>query len=128
MVLRLKRSRLDAERCDPALAQRLKREIAGEVLLDPFDRGRYSTDASIYQVEPRAVVVPRTDADVQTALSIAREFGVSVTARGGGTSQAGQTVGDGVVIDYSKHLADVVELDPAARTVWVEPGVVLDRV
>ena len=123
----LKRSRLDTDRCDPALAARLRREIAGEVLLEPFDRGRYSTDASIYQVEPQAVVVPRTDADVQAALALAREFGVPVTARGGGTSQAGQTVGDGLVIDYSKHLAEVIALDPAARTVWVEPGVVLDR-
>ena len=73
------------------------------------------------------MVVPRTDADVQAALALAREFGVPVTARGGGTSQAGQTVGDGLIIDYSKHLAEVVEFDPEARTVWVEPGVVLDR-
>src|SRR4029453_5786914 len=86
-----------------------------------------STDASIYQVEPQAVVVPRTDADVEAALAVARELGVAVIARGGGTSQAGQTVGDGLIIDYSKHLAEVVEFDPAAHTVWVEPGVVLDR-
>jgi FAD/FMN-containing dehydrogenase/Fe-S oxidoreductase len=123
----LKRSRIDTDRCDPALAARLKRAIQGEVLLDPFDRGRYSTDASIYQVEPQAVVVPKSDADVEAALALAREFGVPVTARGGGTSQAGQTVGDGLVIDYSKHLDKVIELDPAARTVWVEPGLVLDR-
>ena len=127
MALVLKRRRLDTDRCDPALAARLQREVEGEVLLEPFDRGRYSTDASIYQVEPQAVVVPRTDADVQAALALAREFGVPVTARGGGTSQAGQTVGDGLVIDYSKHLAEVIEFDPEARTVWVEPGVVLDR-
>ena len=127
MSVALERRRLDANTCDPALAGRLQREIAGEVLLDPFDRGRYSTDASIYQVEPQAVVVPRTDADVQAALALAREFGVPVTARGGGTSQAGQTVGDGLVIDYSKYLGEVIELDSEARTVWVEPGVVLDR-
>jgi FAD/FMN-containing dehydrogenase/Fe-S oxidoreductase len=127
MAVALRRSRLDADACDPALARRLEREIEGEVLLDTFDRGRYSTDASIYQVEPLAVVVPRTDADVQATLAIAREFGVPVTARGGGTSQAGQTVGAGLVIDYSKHLGHVIELDPAARTVWVDPGVVLDR-
>ena len=69
MAIALKRRRLDTERCDPALAERLRREIAGEVLLEPFDRGRYSTDASIYQIEPQAVVVPRTDADVQAALT-----------------------------------------------------------
>ena len=73
------------------------------------------------------MVVPRTDADVQAALAIAREFGVPVIARGGGTSQAGQTIGDGLVIDYSKYLDGVIELDSEARTVWVEPGVVLDR-
>jgi FAD/FMN-containing dehydrogenase/Fe-S oxidoreductase len=127
MILGLKRRRLATDRCDPALAERLKREVEGDVLLDPFDRGRYSTDASIYQVEPLAVVVPWTDADVQATLAIAREFGAAVTARGGGTSQAGQTLGDALVIDYSRHLAEVIEFDPAARTVWVEPGVVLDR-
>src|SRR5690606_11679975 len=127
MAVALKRRRLDAAACDPALARRLEREIEGEVLLDRFDRGRYSTDASIYQVEPLAVVVPRTDADVRAALALAREFGVPVTARGGGTSQAGQTVGAGLILDYSKYLAEVIEFDPDARTVWAGPAVVLDR-
>ena len=127
MSLAPKRRRLDADACDPTLVRRLRREIAGEVLLDPFDRGRYSTDASIYQVEPLAVVIPKTDADVLATLALAREFGVAVTARGGGTSQAGQTVGDGLIVDYSKYLGEVIELDAEARTVWVEPGVVLDR-
>ena len=127
MSLAPKRRRLDADACDPTLVRRLRREIAGEVLLDPFDRGRYSTDASIYQVEPLAVVIPKTDADVLATLALAREFGVAVTARGGGTSQAGQTVGDGLIVDYSKYLGEVIELDTEARTVWVEPGVVLDR-
>ena len=127
MAVILERRRLDADPGDPALAARLRREIEGEVLFGAFDRGRYSTDASIYQIEPQGVVVPKSDADVQAALAIAREFGVPVVARGGGTSQAGQTVGDGLIIDYSKHLAQVVELDAEARTVWVEPGLVLDR-
>ena len=127
MSLAPKRRRLDADACDPTLVRRLRREIAGEVLLEPFDRGRYSTDASIYQVEPLAVVIPKTDADVLATLALAREFGVAVTARGGGTSQAGQTVGDGLIVDYSKYLGEVIELDAEARTVWVEPGVVLDR-
>ena len=127
MALVLKRRRLDTESLRSRPGGTPSAGDRGEVLLEPFDRGRYSTDASIYQVEPQAVVVPRTDADVQAALALAREFGVPVTARGGGTSQAGQTVGDGLIIDYSKHLAEVVELDPAARTVWVEPGLVLDR-
>ncbi len=112
---------------DPALAARLRREIEGQVLFGAFDRGRYSTDASIYQIEPIGVVVPKSDADVQAALGVAREAGVPVVARGGGTSQAGQTVNRGLVIDFSKHLDRVLELDAEAGTVWVEPGLVLDR-
>ncbi|MGH6901924.1 MAG: FAD-binding oxidoreductase, partial [Geminicoccaceae bacterium] len=104
MAAILKRRRLVAGPGDPALAERLRRELEGEVLFGAFDRGRYSTDASFYQIEPQGVVVPKSDADVQAALAIAREAGVRVIARGGGTSQSGQTVGDGLIIDFSKHL------------------------
>ena len=123
----LKRSRLDPGDDAPPLARRLARAIEGEVLFGAFDRGRYSTDASIYQVEPAGVVVPRTDADVAAALALAREFETPVIARGGGTSQAGQTIGSGLVIDHAKHLNQMLELDVERRTVWVEPGLVLDR-
>ncbi|MCC2665364.1 MAG: FAD-binding oxidoreductase, partial [Geminicoccaceae bacterium] len=95
MALALTRSDLGRDRGLPELAARLERAIAGEVRFSAFDRGRYSTDASIYQVEPVGVVLPRSDADVQAALSLAREAGVPVVARGGGTSQAGQTIGSG---------------------------------
>jgi FAD/FMN-containing dehydrogenase len=74
---------------DHALAKRLTRAVEGEVLFDRFSRGRYATDASIYQIEPVGVVVPKTDADVQAAVQIARDAGVPVLARGGGTSQSG---------------------------------------
>ena len=110
---------------DPRLAQRLRREIEGEVLFGRADRGRYATDASIYQIEPVGVVVPRTTADVTAALSIAREHGVPVLPRGGGTSQCGQTVNRALVIDCTKHLRRVLEVDPVARNAWVEPGLVL---
>jgi FAD/FMN-containing dehydrogenase/Fe-S oxidoreductase len=110
---------------DP-LAARLAREIEGDVRFDAATRGRYSTDASIYQVVPQGVVLPRSIADLEAALAIAREEGVSVTARGGGTSQAGQTVGRGLVIDNSKYLDKLSDFDLDARTVWVEPGIVLD--
>jgi FAD/FMN-containing dehydrogenase/Fe-S oxidoreductase len=123
----LTRSDLGRDRGAPELAARLARALEGEVRFTAFDRGRYSTDASIYQIEPVGVVIPRTDADVQAALAIAREAGVPVVARGGGTSQAGQTVGSGLVIDFSKYLDRMLEVDVEARTVWVEPGLVLDR-
>jgi FAD/FMN-containing dehydrogenase/Fe-S oxidoreductase len=112
---------------DPALAARLQREIRGEVLFDAAARGRYSTDASIYQIEPVGVVVPQTDEDALVAMQIAMDAGVPVLPRGGGTSQCGQTVGAAVVIDVSKHLNGIVSFDKEARTAVVQPGVVLDQ-
>ena len=112
---------------DVRLAQRLRRETSGEVLFSRGDRGRYSTDASIYQVEPVGVLVPRTIGDVEAGLAIAREHGVPVLARGGGTSQCGQTVNRALVIDYSKYLRSVLELDVVGQTAWVEPGIVLNH-
>jgi len=108
------------------LAARLRREIAGEVLFDTASRGRYATDASIYQVMPVGVVIPRHQHDLQVALDIARDAKVPLLARGGGTSQCGQTVGDALVVDASRWLKQVVEFDPQNLTVVVEPGMVLD--
>ncbi len=107
---------------DSSLAARLRRAVAGEVLFDPASRGRYATDASIYQVEPLGVVVPRSSDDLAATMAIAREQGVPVLARGGGTSQCGQTVNRAVVVDCSKHLRSVLHLDAEARTALVEPG------
>ena len=109
------------------LARRLKRETQGEVLFDAYSRGRYSTDASIYQIEPVGVVIPKTESDAQIALQIAREEGVAVLPRGGGTSQCGQTVGAALVIDSSKYLNEILAFDRIAATVCVQPGVVLDQ-
>ena len=112
---------------DPALAAQLRREIEGEVLFDPFSRGRYATDASIYQIVPVGVVVPAGEEDVVRILQIAAEHGVPVTARGAGTSQCGQTVNESLVIDTSRHLDGIVEIDAQAMTATVQPGVVLDE-
>src|SRR5438876_3819898 len=109
------------------LAARLRRELKGEVRFDAFTRGRYSTDASIYQIEPLGVAVPKDREDVAAALAIAREEGVAVLPRGGGTSQCGQTVARALVLDCSKFMDRVVALDAAARRVTVQPGVVLER-
>ncbi len=110
-----------------SIAQRLRREIEGDVLFDAASRGRYATDASIYQIDPVGVVVPKTEHDVQVTLQVARESGIPVLPRGGGTSQCGQTVGAALVIDTSKHLRGVVEIDAQARLALVEPGLVLDH-
>ncbi|MCP4471144.1 MAG: FAD-binding oxidoreductase [Gammaproteobacteria bacterium] len=112
---------------DSALARRLAREIEGEVLFDAFSRGRYSTDASIYQIEPIGVVVPRHQQDILCALQIAADEGIPVLPRGGGTSQVGQTVGTALVMDSSKYFNAVGEFDPAAGSIQVEPGLVLDQ-
>ena len=107
------------------LAARLRRELRGEVLFSRADRGRYATDASIYQMQPVGVVVPRDIDDVAAAMAIAREAGIPVLPRGGGTSQCGQTVNRALVIDCTKYLRGIVAVDPAARTARVQPGIVL---
>jgi len=111
----------------PGLEARLRREIRGEILFDAFSRGRYATDASIYQIEPLGVVVPANRDDAAAAIAIAREEGVPVLPRGAGTSQCGQTVARALVLDCSKQMDRVVSVDVEARRVRVEPGVVLDR-
>ncbi len=109
------------------LAQRLAAETQGEVLFSAADRGRYATDASIYQAFPVGVFIPRTADEVAAALAICRDLHVPIIARGGGTSQCGQTTGAGLVIDYSKHVRNVLSVDAEARTARVEPGIVLDH-
>src|SRR5947207_8646094 len=108
------------------LEERLRSSVTGDVLFDAFSRGRYATDASFYQVTPFGVVVPRTMDEALRTLAIAKDAGRIVTPRGGGTSQCGQTVNEGIVVDFSKHLNRILSLDVANRTCVVEPGIVLD--
>ncbi|MBR1167358.1 FAD-binding and (Fe-S)-binding domain-containing protein [Bradyrhizobium liaoningense] len=109
-----------------SLERRLRSELTGDVLFDGFSRGRYATDASFYQIMPSGVVVPKSMDEALRALAIARDEGLKVTPRGGGTSQCGQTVNDGLVVDLSKHLNQILSLDVEGRTCVVEPGIVLD--
>src|ERR1700761_9852628 len=111
---------------DVSLKERLSREITGDVFFDSFNRGRYATDASFYQIVPAGVVVPRTIDEGLRALAIARDAGRKVTPRGGGTSQCGQTINDSIVIDLSKHLNKLISLDIENKTCVVQPGIVLD--
>ena len=110
-----------------ALAHRLRRETEGEVLFDAASRGRYATDASIYQIMPAGVLVPKTERDIETAIAIARELRVPVLPRGAGTSQCGQTTGAALVIDHTRHFRRVIDIDTDARTAVVQPGLVLDH-
>ena len=109
------------------LAKRLRQETSGEVMTDIASRGRYATDASIYQAMPVAVFVPKTAEDIANAIQIAAELKVPVLARGGGTSQCGQTTGAALVIDNSKYFRSTVDFNLDKGTVDVEPGMVLDH-
>jgi FAD/FMN-containing dehydrogenase/Fe-S oxidoreductase len=108
------------------LAERLRGAVAGDVLFDRASRGRYATDASIYQIAPLGVVVPSSDDDVRAIVDVCRDLRVPMLPRGAGSSQCGQTVGAALVIDHSKHLNRVLAFDRDAATVTVEPGIVLD--
>lgn len=109
------------------LARRLRRVLRGEVLFDAGSIGRYATDASVGQVEPLGVVLPADEADVAAVLELARELHVPVLPRGAGTSRFGQAIGEALVLDLSRHLDRIVTLDLDARTVEVQPGVILGR-
>ncbi|HTK13727.1 MAG TPA: FAD-linked oxidase C-terminal domain-containing protein [Xanthobacteraceae bacterium] len=116
-----------SERLRPGLERRLKSEVTGDVWFDRFTRGRYATDASHYQIMPLGVVAPRSIAEADRVLAVARAEGVPVTARGGGTSQCGQTINTSLIVDCSKHINSLISLDVAARRCVVEPGIVLDE-
>lgn len=107
-------------------AERLRPDFSGEIRTDRFTRLLYSTDASIYQIEPRAVLIPRNHDDVAAALSLACRHRLPLLPRGAGTSLAGQTVGNAVVLDFSKYMNRILEVRPEERLARVEPGVVLD--
>jgi FAD/FMN-containing dehydrogenase/Fe-S oxidoreductase len=112
---------------EEVLARRLRAETEGEVLFDAGSRGRYSTDASIYQINPLGVFIPKHERDIAAAIGIARELAVPILARGAGTSQCGQTTGAALVVDNSKYFRALRSLDVANRRAIVQPGMVLDH-
>lgn len=109
------------------LARYLRRHLEGEIRFDATSRKLYSTDASIYQIEPLGVVIPKSARDIATLIQIAGEVEVSLTARGGGTSLSGQSIGPGIVVDCSKYLNHILDVDEANRRARVQVGVVLDQ-
>ncbi|NCQ22819.1 MAG: FAD-binding oxidoreductase, partial [Roseovarius sp.] len=111
---------------DVAIQERLARDLQGETRFDSFSCGRYATDASIYQMMPAGVIIPKAPGDIAVALLAARDADIPLTMRGGGTSQCGQTVNSGLIVDCSKYLNRILELDVEGRRAVVEPGIVLD--
>ncbi len=109
------------------LSSRLTGAVSGDVMTDAASRGRYATDASIYQMIPEAVVIPRSIEDIEATMSVAREEETPVLPRGGGTSQCGQTVNRAVVLDNTRHLNRILDIDTEKLTARVEPGLVLDE-
>jgi len=107
--------------------RRLQQEIQGDVLSDTFSRGRYSTDASIYQLMPVGIVIPASEQDVEIAVQIAAEEGVPVLPRGAGTSQNGQAIGEALMIDTTRHLNQLIDFNKEQASVCVQPGMVLDE-
>ena len=103
----------------------LRSSVRGAVDDSTRRRAEYSTDASNYRVVPQVVVFPQDPDDVQAALAVARDAGVPITSRGGGTSVAGNAVGTGVVLDFSRHVNRILAIDPEAATARIEPGVVM---
>lgn len=115
----------DQKISDTELAARLRAVVRGEVDNSTRRRAEYSTDASLYRILPRIVVFPRDAADVEATLEIARETGVPFTSRGAGTSIAGNSIGEGIVLDFSRYMNRILEIDPEARTARIQPGVIL---
>jgi len=109
-----------------SLAARLRRELDAEVMFDAASRGRYSTDASIYQLQPIGIVVPRTEEAARGAIAIAAAEGIPILPRGAGSSQCGQAVGEALVIDHTKYLNRALSIDAQAAAAIVQPGIVLD--
>jgi len=100
----------------------LSRRITGQIRTDPASRILYSTDASIYQMEPRGVVIPRTQDDLQATVELAAKYRIPILPRGAGTSLAGQAIGDALILDCSRWLDSIVKVDPETSTATVEPG------
>ena len=105
----------------------LKKNIRGEVYLDQMSLGMYSTDASLYQIDPLAVVVPKDEEDVKTAIAIAGDHNLPILPRGGGTSLAGQTVGRALILDFSKYMNQILEFNEDEKWVRVQPGTIRDQ-
>ncbi len=109
------------------IGKEISTRVSGKTLFDEFSRGRYSTDSSLYQIKPLGAVLPKDTNDVLSLMEYSQKNSIPLLARGSGSSQCGQTVGESVVLDYTKHQNKILELNVDEKFVWVQPGVVLDQ-
>ena len=130
MALYVKGTSLAIMKFNDQQAEKIGKEVQGLVkgkaLFDPFSRGRYSTDSSLYQIKPIGAILPKDHNDVLKLMEYSQKNSIPLLARGGGSSQCGQTVSEAIVLDYSKHQNQVLELNVEEKYVWVQPGIVLD--
>jgi FAD/FMN-containing dehydrogenase/Fe-S oxidoreductase len=108
------------------LFEELQNTVSGEILYDELSLGMYSTDASIYQIKPIAIVLPRNEDDIKSAIKVAFDNGITILPRGAGTSLAGQTVGKSIILDFSKHMNSIIEINESEKWVRVQPGMARD--
>ena len=109
------------------LSEYLKPKIQGEIKFDKLTKALYSTDASIYQIEPAGVIAPKSNEDIAIIIDAANKFNIPILSRGGGTSLAGQTVTNGIVIDFSKHMNKIIHINREENWVTTQPGIVIDQ-
>ncbi|MEJ5225216.1 MAG: FAD-binding oxidoreductase, partial [Anaerolineales bacterium] len=110
---------------NPDFLSELRRHFHGDIRTDPASRALYATDASIYQIEPLGVALPRTQDDLHAAVELAAKYAVPILPRGSGSSLAGQAIGEALILDLSRHLNQIIAINPESRTATVEPAVVL---
>ena len=109
----------------PDFIHELQRATSGDLRTDAVTRTLYSTDASIYQIIPRGVFIPQNQEDLHAAVELAAKYQIPILPRGSGSSLAGQAVGDALILDLSRYLDKILDIDPEARTATIEPGVIL---
>src|SRR3972149_4443963 len=103
----------------------LRKRFTGDLRLDPASRALYSTDASMYQIEPLGVAIPKTQDDLQAAVELSAKYAVPILPRGAGTSLGGQAIGEALILDCSRFLDSIIEINPESHSAIVEPGVIL---
>src|SRR3990172_6265036 len=109
----------------PDFLNELKKRFTGDLRLDPASKILYSTDASIYQIEPLGVAIPKTQDDLQSAVELAAKYKVPILPRGSGSSLGGQAIGEALILDCSRYLDSIIEINPDSHSAIVEPGVIL---